>query len=293
MKTVKLGRTGIQVSQLGIGTGTAHPSGQFAQSLMSEKDLAELLLFAFDKGITFWDTAFQYRTYPHIKRALKHINRSDIILATKVVTYNAKDTQRDFYISLRDLDSEYIDICLLHGVRTKREFLRRSGALEELLKLKREGKIRAVGVSTHGLSALQFILHIQEIDVVWARINNAGLYMDTRKLPIYDRLAAVPCLKQCVKFLPAAVKKAISPLPEKQVLSKNERLLVEDTLTKIHAQSKGVVGMKVLVEGYLSQDLRNAIGYVKELSFVDAFIVGMMNEKEVEMNCNIMSRNKQ
>jgi predicted aldo/keto reductase-like oxidoreductase len=289
METVKLGRTGIHVSQLGIGTGTAHPSGNFAQSLMSEKDLSELLLFAFHKGITFWDTAFQYRTYPHIRQALKHINRSDIILTTKVVTCNEKDTRHDFHISLKDLNVDYIDICLLHGVRTKREFLKRSGAFDALLKLRQEGKIRAVGVSTHGLSALQSVLHIQEIDVVWARINYAGIYMDTRKLQLYDRLATVPCLKQCVKLLPGTIKKGISQAPEKQVLSKNERLLVEDTLTKIHAQSKGVVGMKVLVEGHLIKDMHKAIEYVKNLSFVDAFIIGMMNKKEIEENCNIIS----
>jgi hypothetical protein len=136
---------------------------------------------------------------------------------------------------------------------------------------------------------LQSVLHNQEIDVVWARINYAGIYMDTRKLPLYDRLATVPCVKQCAKLLPAAIKKGISQAPEKQLLSKNEYLLVEDTLTKIHAQSKGVVGMKVLVEGHLSMDLRKAIEYVKNLSFVDAFIIGMMNKKEIEENCNIIS----
>jgi aryl-alcohol dehydrogenase-like predicted oxidoreductase len=295
MEKVTLGRTGIEVSQLGIGTGTAHPSGIFAQARMSEKDLAEVLLFAFDKGITFWDTAFQYKTYPHIRQALKHIPRSDVILATKVVTCNEHDTRRDLHISLKDLDIEYIDICLLHGVRTKKEFQRRSGAFDALLKLKHEGRVRAIGVSTHGLSALQYVLHNQDIDIVWARINYAGIYMDTGRLPHYDRLVTVPCLKHCIKILPSTIKKGIFPrwAPEKQILTEDERLVVEDTLTKIHTQSKGVVGMKVLVEGHLSNDVHKAMSYVRGLSFVDAFIIGMMNKKEVEMNCNIMSGNKQ
>jgi putative transposase len=66
MEKVKLGKTNIEVSKLGIGARTAHPSGCFAQSLMSKKELADLLIFVFDKGITFWDSAFQYKTYPHI-----------------------------------------------------------------------------------------------------------------------------------------------------------------------------------------------------------------------------------
>jgi predicted aldo/keto reductase-like oxidoreductase len=49
------------------------------------------------------------------------------------------------------------------------------------------------------------------------------------------------------------------------------------------------VGMKVLVEGYLVQNLKNAIEYVRNLTFVDAFIIGMLNKKEVEENCRILS----
>jgi aryl-alcohol dehydrogenase-like predicted oxidoreductase len=50
MEKVKLGKTDIEVSILGIGTGTAHPLGCFAQLLMSKKELADLLLFAYNKG---------------------------------------------------------------------------------------------------------------------------------------------------------------------------------------------------------------------------------------------------
>jgi predicted aldo/keto reductase-like oxidoreductase len=289
MEKVKLGKTNIEVSKLGIGTGTAHPSGCFAQSLMSKKELADLLIFAFDKGITFWDTAFQYKTYPHIKEALKHVNRADIVLTTKLTTTDEEHTVRDFHTSLKELNIDYFDVCLLHGVRTEAEFKRRLSAFTALQKLKNEGKIRAVGISTHGLSALKSILETPEVDVVWSRINYAGIYMDMYSLGLYDRLATIPCLKKIVKVLPNKIKAALAPKPESQRLSSNNRKEVEDILTKIHNQSKGVVGMKVLVEGYLRENVKTAIEYVRDLPFVDAFIIGMTNQKEVEENCRILS----
>jgi aryl-alcohol dehydrogenase-like predicted oxidoreductase len=289
MEKVKLGKTDIEVSILGIGTGTAHASGCFAQSLMSKKELADLLLFAYDKGITFWDSAFQYKTYPHIKEALKHVNRSDIVLTTKLTTTNEEHTIRDFHTSLKELNIDYFDVCLLHGVRTEDEFKRRLSAFTALQKLKNEGKIRAIGISTHGLSALESVLETPEVDVVWSRINYAGIYMDMYSLGLYDRLATIPCLKKIVKLLPKKIKAALTPKPESQRLSSNNRKEVEHILTKIHNQSKGVVGMKVLVEGYLVQNLKNAIEYVRNLTFVDAFIIGMLNKKEIEENCRILS----
>ena len=53
MKRVELGKTGIMVSRLGIGTGTGLPSGHCVQALMDKDELARLLLYALDRGINF------------------------------------------------------------------------------------------------------------------------------------------------------------------------------------------------------------------------------------------------
>jgi aryl-alcohol dehydrogenase-like predicted oxidoreductase len=158
-----------------------------------------------------------------------------------------------------------------------------------LLKLKSEGKVRAVGLSSHGLSALRFVLKNPEIDLVWARINFAGIYMDAYSLGLYDRLSTIPCLKKITKLIPHKIKAVISSTPESQVLSSINRREVEDTLRQIHSQLKGFVGMEVLIEGYLRKDIKRAVEYVRNLPFVDAFIIGMMNKKEVEENCRIIS----
>lgn len=289
MKKVTLGRTGIKVSRLGMGTGTAHPSGYCAQALMNEKELAELLLYAFELGINFWDTAFQYGTYSHIREALKHINRSDVVITTKFITSNKKDTIRDFDTSLKKLNIDYIDVCLVHGVRTGRELKSRLASLDAMLEFKRQGKVRAVGISSHGLDALKTAAEMPDIDVVWARINFAGLYMDSNSLTLYDQFASISWLKKVVKTLvPKKVISAIRPSLESQVISKDDRKGVEETLANIHSLSKGTVGMKVIAEGKLRGDAQKAIKYAKSLPFVDSFIIGMFNKNEIDENCRIV-----
>lgn len=250
MKTATLGRTGIRVSRLGIGTGTAHPSGHCRQALMDKKELAELLLFALEQGVNFWDTAFQYKTYPHIREALKKIERSDVVLATKLTASGEKEALRDFDYSLKEVDTDYFDICLLHAVRSTTEFRQKSGAFRALLRLRDQGRIRAVGLSSHGLSALKSVLELPGIDVVWARTNYAGLNMDSDDLGFYDRLASIPWVKRAGSImLPKKLIALLRPTAETFRLSEANHTEVEDTLRMIHAQSRGIVGMKVLAEG--------------------------------------------
>ena len=290
MKRVELGKTGIEVSRLGIGTGTGLPSGHCVQALMDKNELARLLLYALDCGINLWDTAFQYNTYPHIKEALKQVSRKDVVLTTKFSAAKEKETLRDFNITLKDLNTDYIDVCLFHGVRTNAELQMRTGAFNAMVKLKKEGKIRAVGLSSHGLSALKSVLEMPEMDLVWARVNYAGLNMDTGCLGMYDQMASVYWLKKFVKLLPERVTSFIRPKTNLQPpIPDDVHEEVMNTLQNIHSQSKGIIGMKVLAEGELRNDAKKAVEYVNSLPFVDSFIIGMLNKKEIDENCKIVN----
>ncbi len=287
MKRVELGRTGIRVSRLGIGTGTAHPSGHCSQALMAEKELAKLLLFALERGVNFWDTAFQYRTYPHIREALKGVKRSEVVLSTKLTVSREKEALRDFDHSLRAVGTDYFDICLLHGVRTVAQLGQSSGAFDALLRLKEEGKVRAVGLSSHGLGVLRSVLDIPEIDVVWARINLAGINMDQHALGLYNKLASILWIKRAVAFVPKPLLALVRPEAESAPLSDGNRKAIEETLGLIHAQSKGIVGMKVLAEGQLQNDARKAVEYARDLPFVDSCVIGMLSKDEIRQNCEL------
>ena len=111
---------------------------------------------------------------------------------------------------------------------------------------------------------------------------------------MYDQMASVYWLKKCYKLLPERVKSLIRPKKAHlQPIPEDARNEVEETLQKIHSQSKGVVGMKVLAEGMLRDDAEKAIKYVNSLSFVDSFIIGMLNKEEIDENCRIVNGENQ
>lgn len=294
MERVKLGKTSIIVSKLGIGTGTEHPSGHCAQALMCKDELSNLLLFALERGINFWDTALQYETQPHIREALKQVQRDKVVISTKLVSSGLQETRDKLDKALFELGVDYVDICLVHGVRTNQELERRRGALEALLQGKEAGKIRAVGISSHGQSALQAVDKIPEVDLVLARINFAGLNMDTPSHSLYDQLASVNRLKRLVQAL--LPKKLISEIRRRSsgvATSETNRQVVEEILRSIHAQGKGIVGMKLIAAGRLRHQAPEAVRYVRDLPFVDAFVIGMLNKEEIIENCRLVEEKSQ
>lgn len=69
--------------------------------------------------------------------------------------------------ALNEMNRNQIDIFHLHIVRTKEQMKEREGALQALVESKRAGKIRAIGMSTHGVDGTQAALEYDEIEVVF------------------------------------------------------------------------------------------------------------------------------
>src|SRR5437867_8511254 len=98
MQSVTLGESGIRVSRLCIGTGTNGWGGKSNQTGLGLDGLADLLGYAADRGIRFWDSADQYGSHPHVRKALQRLDRRQIVVTTKTrgVTYGevAADVDR-------------------------------------------------------------------------------------------------------------------------------------------------------------------------------------------------------
>ena len=77
MQSVRLGASGLTVSRLCFGTLTVSP----LQMDMPVEQGAELLIYAYARGVRFLDTADLYGTYPHIRRAL--MEAPDYVVSTK------------------------------------------------------------------------------------------------------------------------------------------------------------------------------------------------------------------
>ena len=176
---VILGKTGIKVSRLAMGTGTHgfnHRSNQTED--LGIKGLADLLYAAYEQGINFWDSADQYGTHLHLKEALKQVPREKIVILTKTKATTADEMKSDLDRFRKELGTDYIDIILLHLMTDPEWNIEKQGAMEVLSKAREDGIIKAHGVSCHTLGALETASDSDWVQVDLARINPFGASMD-------------------------------------------------------------------------------------------------------------------
>jgi hypothetical protein len=81
---IKLGKTGIEMSRLGQGTGVHGGNRQSDQTRMGFAKLVELMQHAYDRGIRFFDLADLYGTHVYFREALKTMDRDKLAILTKV-----------------------------------------------------------------------------------------------------------------------------------------------------------------------------------------------------------------
>ena len=170
MKTRKLGKSGIQVTEFCLGL---LPMGVSQLNLPEEKG-AEIVRAALDGGVNFFDTAKSYRTQPFLNSGLG--GRTDqAVIATKSGAASESAMAEDVERALRELGRDYIDVFHLHAARARKPFTERAGAHKRLLKLKEEGVVRAVGVSTHYVKVVRDAAGRDDIDVVFPLTNLTGM----------------------------------------------------------------------------------------------------------------------
>ena len=193
MEYVNLGKTGLVVSRLSVGTGTngwAHRSEQTALGL---EGLASLLRQSYELGVNFWDTADQYGSHQHVARALEDVPREKVVIATKTNSHSSRAVTRDIERFLRELRTDVLDIVLLHCISSENWPRRQSEAMDALSRAKEQGKVRAVGISCHGLGALRAAALSDWLDTILVRINSTGTRLDGRPaevVPLIERLYA-------------------------------------------------------------------------------------------------------
>lgn len=144
MEYISLGKTNLIVSIIGFGC--------IPITRLTRHDAVDLLHYAFDKGITFYDTANGYfDSEEKLGKAFSKI-RNKVIIATKSLKRDAKGITEHLELSLKRLKTDYIDLYQLHQVSKEEDFkiiFNEQGALNALNKAKEAGKIRHIGVTSH------------------------------------------------------------------------------------------------------------------------------------------------
>lgn len=144
-----LGRTGVQVSALGLG-------GYHLGSANTDQAANEIVAKALDHGIDFFDNAWEYHdglSEERLGRALKGKRQSAFVM-TKVCTHGRDKNvaMRMLEESLRRLQTDHLDLWQIHEVIYENDpdlIFTPAGAAEALLDAKKQGKVRFVGFTGH------------------------------------------------------------------------------------------------------------------------------------------------
>lgn len=182
MITKELGKSGVRVSEQILGCwviGGSYWGGA------EDRDSIEAIKRAYEGGINTFDTAYIYgegRSERILGEAVKTIPREKLTIITKLwKTEMEKDKVRAACEkSLKELGMDYIDVYFIHypsdtGVPI-------GETMEEMMKLKTDGKIRSIGISNFNLEQMKEAREYGEIDViqpcyslVWREIDQDGV----------------------------------------------------------------------------------------------------------------------
>lgn len=186
MQRRRLGRLG-EVSAIGFGgAAVSGEGGGYGFGLLDEDDAIGLLHRALDVGIDLFDTAPIYGFGLSEKRIGKAFRgrREDVFLVTKggvdwdrdkrVRVDNRPETiERMLHQSLRDLETEMVDLYFLHWPDPEVDIRR---PMEILARAKEVGKIRAIGLSNTYLEDIQKAREIERVDVLQGEFNLFQVY---------------------------------------------------------------------------------------------------------------------
>ena len=192
-----LGKTKQEVTALALGTW---PCGR--SETVDTPGVAAVVNEALELGINFIDTAHNYGNAEEgIGKALGK-RRDEVFLATKVWADDAEQARISFEESLRALRTDHVDLIYLHslGNRDVTQATGADGALTYLLRQKKAGKTRFVGISGHSrVETFVPVIQSGEIDVVMVAMNFVDRYVygfEQKVLPVaVKHNVGVACMK--------------------------------------------------------------------------------------------------
>ena len=248
-QVVRLGKTEIKTSLLGMGTGF---SGYNRSSNITRAGVAESVIrSAFEKGIRFFDCADSYGTHPFTAAALKGIAREKYTLSSKIWVSQGgipEPERPDANVVIdrfrKELNTDYIDIIQIHCMTDGHWTDSQKRQMDILENLKVKKIIGAHGVSLHSLEALEACVDSSWVDIVHVRVNPYGEAMDKKN--------------------PAEVIPVIE---------------------RLHKAGKGVIGMKLIGNGNFRNDsekIDSSLKYVLGLGTVDMIIVGFEKPEQID-----------
>ena len=253
---VTLGKTGIKLSRLGMGTGSNSGNVQFG---LGREAFNSLVHYAYDQGITYFDCAQSYRTFGWIGGAIKGLPREKLFIQSKVMGKPENITET-IDQHRKTFDTDYIDSLLVHCMVKDGwtdEFKRIMDAFDEA---KEKKMIRSKGVSCHSLPALRNATASDWAEVHLVRVNPQAKHIDGDE-QTWNKTG-----------------EDVSPVIKE--------------IKTMHAKGRGVIGMKLVGDGDFKNpdDREKAMRFAMAQPEIDAVVIGFKSRAEIDESIQRMNR---
>jgi len=297
----------IWISRLGVGCWSFGGGEYWGEQ--SQKDVETVVRKAIDSDLNFFDTARMYNDGASEKSlglALKH-HRHESIVCSKVSPAKAyyQTLKEECEISLKNLRTDYIDLYMMHwpinpyGIKHFTEdpaILANPPTAEEafaaMSDLKKEGKIRAIGVSNYGVTQMKEAVGLcPDLSANEIAYNIISRAIEAEIMPFCkEKNISVITSMTLMQGILAGIYNKIEDIPKHQAHSrhfKNERGQETSRHNEDGAEPEINEVMKVLRE--ISADLKISvaqlsIAWVFANQQVDCALLGSRNEFELSEN---------
>src|SRR5882757_3735623 len=246
---VTLGKSGVKVTRLALGTGTG--SGR-TQRELGQEEFTKLVRHAYDRGIRFFETAESYGgMHEMLGIALQGVPRDSYRLMSKVTTHDGVDPQEKIDELRKLAKTDYFDIMLLHWQHTATWPADTVRWQDGVLEAQSKKVVLGHGASVHGLPALRRFPENKWLDIAMIRMNHKGAKMDGED---YNTSG------------PGNVSEVVTHVKQ------------------VHADGMGVISMKLVGEGTFTtrEDRQKAMRFAFKNAGVDAVTVGYKNTAEID-----------
>jgi len=267
MKFKELGKTGLKVSEIGIGTEFLFRE--------SKETASNVITMAVRNKINYIDILFTVKEYlEKLAYAIKD-HRDRLIITGHIGTKDnngkfqktrkMEECKLEFLKMLKLLDIDYVDIINIQFVTSKDipEIYEEGGLYELALSFQEEGKAKFIGLSTHNASIAIQAANNGKFDMIMFPFN-----LVNHNLPLRDELLAT-CLRKRIGLV------AIKPFAAGKLMMRNRT-------TYIAKYQTGGISVKRKIPKELTSTL--CINYVNSLDGVTVVLAGVKSVEELREN---------
>jgi predicted aldo/keto reductase-like oxidoreductase len=245
---VTLGQTGIRLSRLGFGTGS---DNGYIQTAEGRDAFVNLIHYAYDRGITYIDTAQAYQTFDWIAAATKGLPREKLFIQSKV-DGRPEDVLAVIDSHRKTFNTDYVDSLLVHCMTRGQWTDQWKRVMDGFNQAQDRKWIRARGVSCHTLPALRAGVASDWPEVHLVRVNPQGSFTDGEYNGWGNGSHDIAPVIQQIKIM--------------------------------HEKGRGVIGMKICGNGTFTNpvDREKSIRFAMSQPEIDAVVIGFKNRQEID-----------